>query len=636
VLWGRPPVIGLPGLVRRRPPPRGRNRAMTRHDAHKRSIKEAVAADPPTAYQRCGLSGDGKRSNNHLKFPSPWRSERTPSFALYDDGHWCDYGESENGKHLTGDIFRFVARLHGLTTFPEQLQYVADCLAIAEPSKPSKPKVVKRAKWEVGHPDGRTFLHHRHDLDDGTKDYRWQQPAGPWKLPDGVDPKQMLYGLDELADAPDGERVFVCEGEKATDACRRAGLRAVGTVCGCGSTPHAEVLLQLARFDLVLWPDAGPKGEGHMGAIGAVLQRPVSWVTLPDAAAEYDAADWFGEGGTIEDLEAFIGPRPRARAEAQGPTPTTWTEAETKAAALSWCWPEWLPNGSAGVIAGNSGVGKTWFVLAVCGSVIEGWAWPDGSPGPEPGLVLWLEGEARLRTNTARARSMGINTDHILGMTDPWRAYYLDHDDDFAMVEEMVRHIRPRMVVVDSWNRCYSGRENDAEVRLTLDRVTRLADETDSCWALLQQVRKPTILDDTENFDMHTIRGSTALINAATSVIGIDMVKGHAETRRVTCAKHTMAATAPECLGFELIDGKVKFGAPPEPAERAPKRSAAQDFLREFLRNGERLPDEVKAATKARGITEKTLKCARQATCDTVRLPGVETTWAWRLKAGQN
>jgi len=607
--------------------------------------RDRTAADPLGSYQKLGLAGDGRLSGKTAKVLCPLHpDEKTPSFVVYLTG------ESAGTFHCFGcgkggDIFDFAGHLHHLTTFPDKIAFVGDRLGIAEPvkSRTVKPKVVKKTKWEVKHPDGRVFWHWREDLVAGDKDYKWQQPGGPWELPEGVTSKGMLYGLDELADVPDGERVFVTEGEKARDACKAAGLFAVATVCGSTSTPTPGVLAHLRRFDPVLWPDADPDGKGqrHMGAIAGMLGQPCKVVEWPDAPPKGDAADYFAAGGTVEGLGALIAERPLPQAaetpepEVRVLRPVTWTQCEREAAVLSWLWSNWMPNGSATVIAGDTGFGKTWFALALCGSVIEGWAWPDGTEGPEPGLVLWIEGEARLRINLERAKGMGISTDGFLGMENPWRAYYLDHDDDFAEVDAMVRHIRPRLVVVDSWNRCYAAKENDAEVRHTLDRVTRLADETDSCWALLQQVRKPTMLDDTENFDLHTIRGSTCLINAATGVIGIDMVKGNRETRRVTCAKHTMSATEPDLIGFTVKEGKVFFGAPPETTKRHLKSDDAFDFLRQFIGSGEKTPHETVEAAAARGIAEKTLKLARQSLCDTLRLPGAETVWVWRLKDGE-
>jgi putative DNA primase/helicase len=277
---------------------------------------------------------------------------------------------------------------------------------------------------------------------------------------------------------------------------------------------------------------------------------------------------------TLPATEEPLAPPVPVEAEVRALEPSTWTSAAARAAELSWLWPDWVPDGQPTVVAGDTGMGKTWFALALAGSVIEGWPWPDGTPGlAGPGRVFWLEGEGRLRLNFSRACGMGIDTDGFLGMPDPWRAYYLDDADHFDGIAAMVRHTKPRLVVCDSWNRCYRGKENDAEVRHTLDAVTRLAEETNTPWLLLQHVRKPTLMDDTEVFDIHTIRGSGALVGAACAVIGLDMVRGTPDVRRVSCAKSNMAETYPEPLGFSLREGKVYFGAAPEAATRPLKHA---------------------------------------------------------------
>jgi DNA primase len=52
----------------------------------------------------------GRWSGRAYMVCSPFRNERTPSFAVYDDGGWHDFG---SGLH--GDMLDLTCRLHGVT-----------------------------------------------------------------------------------------------------------------------------------------------------------------------------------------------------------------------------------------------------------------------------------------------------------------------------------------------------------------------------------------------------------------------------------------------------------------------------------------------------------------------------------------
>jgi putative DNA primase/helicase len=129
-----------------------------------------------------------------------------------------------------------------------------------------------RIKYEIRDLDGTLIIvHERVEYDDGSKQCFWQKPKGGYGLDGRKIDTLPLYGSERLAALPDGATVVVCEGEKATDAARQAGLNAVGTVTGAGTAPTSEVLRCLKRFDVVLWPDNDDSGRAHMGMVAERL-----------------------------------------------------------------------------------------------------------------------------------------------------------------------------------------------------------------------------------------------------------------------------------------------------------------------------------------------------------------------------
>lgn len=157
--------------------------------------------------------------------------------------------------------------------------------------------------WDIRDVDGNPIAEHvRKDLPDGDKRI-WFRRNGSYGL-HGLPMRSLpLYGAHLLKGWDDGSVVVVCEGEKAADAVREAGLQAVGTVCGASTKPDREILEPLTRFDVVLWPDADAlkqryAGQRHMLKIASVLAGlgcTPRWVHWADAPPKGDAADTTAE-----------------------------------------------------------------------------------------------------------------------------------------------------------------------------------------------------------------------------------------------------------------------------------------------------------------------------------------------------
>ncbi len=315
--------------------------------------------------------------------------------------------------------------------------------------------------------------------------------------------------------------------------------------------------------------------------------------------------------------------------------PSTWAVAQQTVSEVTWLWPEWLPRGYATVLAGDTGSGKTWVALALAGMTTAGSRWPDQAAGGEPGLCFWLEAEGRLRVNFQRAAGMDLDLEGFLGMPEPFRAYYLDDERDFEQIAAMVRHVRPALVVVDSWNRAYSGKEDSSETRHTVDRVQRLAEETDSAWLLLQHLRKPTEADGASGNKVHRVRGSSALYNVALSVIGVEQVPGPEKQWCLTVWKSNLCERDPEPLGFTIRDGQVCFGEAPAGATETgteTRLEEAREFLLTVLADGPVLVPDVRTEAKSVGIAKETLERAKREVAEARRTRGTPTRWYWALR----
>ena len=136
------------------------------------------------------------------------------------------------------------------------------------------------------------------------------------QLPDGTegwthwhfDEPRPLYGLDKLAAAPSSQ-VFICEGEKAADACARLlGVVAITWPGGTNAVDKAD-WSPLQGRKVVIWPDADAPGWDAMQRIAAVLQGIAAEVKIIDPRDQplkgWDAADAEQEGMTRAEALAW-------------------------------------------------------------------------------------------------------------------------------------------------------------------------------------------------------------------------------------------------------------------------------------------------------------------------------------------
>lgn len=148
-----------------------------------------------------------------------------------------------------------------------------------------------RWSWWVG-----DCLRVRYDAPDKGKTFRQYHRNAAGEFTAGAPPSAptTLYGLDTLP--PHGERLFICEGEKAADAVRNLGLPCVtsGSYTSAGMADWTPIQ---ACQRCVILPDNDTPGKEYardaVKALGGLHgPREVSIAELPDLPPKGDAADW--------------------------------------------------------------------------------------------------------------------------------------------------------------------------------------------------------------------------------------------------------------------------------------------------------------------------------------------------------
>jgi hypothetical protein len=227
-----------------------------------------------------------------------------------------------------------------------------------------------------------------------------------------------LYMLDKIVPAVTNRRwIIVCEGEKAADALERNGFSA--TTSGGAASWRSGYAAPLSGALVLIWPDNDEPGERYAGAVAADVVRIAAEVRVlrfPGKPTGWDAADYFVDGGTPEQLAQLIENAPRwssaSESIAPGDLSSPAADSTEKAAGLlfdfeaarygrllglpaperRWLVGDMLPLGITGAIAGRGGVGKSTLCLQLAVAVAAGVPFLDFAIDA-PGTVLFLSAE---------------------------------------------------------------------------------------------------------------------------------------------------------------------------------------------------------------------------------------------------
>jgi AAA domain len=341
---------------------------------------------------------------------------------------------------------------------------------------------------------------------------------------DGVE--RILYRLPELLAADPTEPVFICEGEKCTDAVRELGLVATCNSGGAGKFAKgggADYLEALRGRELVILTDSDlpdpkrhgrRKGHDHEQDVALKVKpiaRCVKAFELPGVPADGgDVFDWIKAGGSRDQLLELAAMAPE------------WTETELAPEADSFKEPffihandlfriepaEVIPNthfvrNGLNVIFGPSEAGKTFYQIAQSIEVSQS----------ERVVYIAAEGsggfDARIKAYCSHYRlEVGELYFHLL----QWNLL------DSLCIDNFIQNAKSKfgsiaMVVVDTFARALvGGDENSAkDVGLAIANAT----------AIQKALRCAVVIVHHSNRAGHGERGSGALRGAADAMLEV-------------------------------------------------------------------------------------------------------------------
>jgi hypothetical protein len=315
---------------------------------------------------------------------------------------------------------------------------------------------------------------------------------------------------------------------------------------------------------------------------------------------------------------------------------------------VEWLWHPFVPLGMLCMFSGDSGVGKTYLLLAFIALLTRG-KLPGGQTcEPCDVLYLTLENSPEFLLRPRFDKLGGDATRfHLLrgSITGP------DSDDDaqrgriclddVALLAEALERTKAKLVVIDPVQ-SFLGTEVDAyranETRPILDGLTRLAERYNCAIAILRHLSKTA-----GGKPIYRGLGSIDFTAAARSEMVLEFVPNH--PRKLRAMAHLLTNIGPigASVGFSIdVRGDffwedaanitVEELLASHDAEEGSALREAVDYLREALAAGPRNSKEVTAEASELGITKRTLaRARRQLKVKSSKSPEVDGEWSIQL-----
>ena len=500
---------------------------------------------------------------------------------------------------------------------------------------------------------------------------------------DFPEPPHLLYQRYEWGNA---ETIYVCEGERTSDAVEALGLAATTSLGGptyekdSDWTPlKGKQVVILADYDDKGWSYAHGVAQLCLG-VGALSARIIKF---PGLQIGEGPREWMesirassGEEAILPELqklvdaaapEVYVPPVPEPP---KGLHMEFQTMAEIAPAPQQWLFDKVIPQGRLTVLMGESGVGKSLTLMEIVAKVTRGITGPDETQTQEPGSVILFSPEDGL-AETIRPRLDALQADLpkvivipgfseldiTIGQRLSWE-FQLDRDMSF--LETKLKSFQEtgcnvRMLVIDPIDRFLeSAKGKKKEIIESLSaRLATLAMETNI--AIVVTTSLPRGMKGTSPVNRsHRRAGDMGPFGAAARsvwMVGQDLEN---RNRRLLLPVKTNLCELPNSLAYQIENGVIKWEQerPPltgdeflanqetEAREKTPrfvnpasKLGKAMKWLKERLTDGPQHGQTLIADGIENNIMKKTLRNAYDALdCLSVN-DTFQGKWYWYLRS---
>jgi len=316
--------------------------------------------------------------------------------------------------------------------------------------------------------------------------------------------------------------------------------------------------------------------------------------------------------------------------------------ADVKAQPVDWLWSPYIALGALTIGEGPPGVGKSTLFCVVAAAVTRGKGLPGMGDFPPGNVLLCSAEDSKSHVLRPRLDRAEADLSRVFALDEPLT---LDIAGRVRFEAAVIEH-SPRFILLDPFF-AYTGGRVDIhranEMREITAWITTIAEKYNCAIVAVRHLAKSKGLGQAINAGL----GSIDLSAAARSVLLVGQDPDDGRKRAMVQIKSNLGPIGP-AVGFELEGGFFywKAGSDLTAARilsvgNQDERSAvdeAMDFLREALAMEDRETSDVMAEARRAGISEKTLRNARERLKIRARregLPGTKQKFYWSLNAIQ-
>ena len=419
------------------------------------------------------------------------------------------------------------------------------------------------------------------------KRFYLRRPDGHGGWIDNLDgTRSVLYRLNEFQGH---KAVVLCEGEKDADRLWSLDIPATTTPDGAKAQPgknwrpeYTEQLRAAGVERLAATPDHDNAGQVYATDAASACHEAgitVRVVELPGLLQKGDVSDWLDAGHTKEELDGLLRGAPVYEPDEADGVPedrvgvTDDKQADgaagphrivtlTAASAIPvrpvrWLWENRLALGTLALLGGREGVGKTICAYTLSADITRG-TLPGDYLGTPRAVIVAATEDSWGHTIVPRLMAAGADLDLVYRVdvtniegTDTT----LSLPYDLAALEQVVRKVRAGLIILDpliSRLDATLDSHKDAEVRLALEPLVKLAEAADALFLGLIHVNKSASSDP-----LTLLMGSRAFAAVARAVLFVLVDPDDESVRLLGQPKNNLGRTGLPTLLFRIVGTKV-------------------------------------------------------------------------------